>query len=302
MPHSEIVRMPCSAQQDRLSKVMVVQDNNAQDFLKHAGELLYAYESVNSLMLGLSEDLLTRTSLLSNEPPWFLRVVDGNGKTLTAALRTPPVNLILTYADDAQLNELAEYVYKLNPELPGLTGPLAQVEKFSEIWNSLTGKKAHVGMASRIYQAEKMEVPEEVAGSLRPFRDDEFELALRWMKEFGAEATPNETRTEEVWRASVERVLSKKFAYMWTVDEKPVAMCFANRPTKNTITVSAVYTPKQFRRKGYASALTARLSEKMLTEKRYCVLYTDLANPTSNKIYQNIGYREVADSKYVIFK
>jgi uncharacterized protein len=281
---------------------MVARDNNAADFLKNAGDLLYANEATNSLLLGLSEDLVTRPSLLSDEAPWYLRVVDAQGKTLTAALRTPPVNLILTFASEAQVNIIAEYIFKLNPNLPGVTGPLAQVEDFSRIWFELTGKRAELGLASKIYQADSIQVPHEVPGYFRAFRMDEYDLALRWMKEFGKEAAPNEARTEEVWRKSVDRALGKQMAYVWINNEEPVAMAHLNRPTQNTITVSYVYTPKHQRCQGFASALTAKLSEKMLKEKRYCVLYTDLANPTSNKIYQKIGYREVTESKYVLFK
>lgn len=64
-----------------------------------------------------------------------------------------------------------------------------------------------------------------------------------------------------------------------------------------------VYTPPEFRKNGYASFVVAELSQKILNSgKKFCILYTDLANPTSNKIYQNIGYKEVADSKHMIFK
>lgn len=302
MTHTGILGMSCSPPQDRLSRAMVVQDNSADEFLKNAGDLLYKDEAVNSLMLGLAEDMLTRPSHLSKEPPWYLRVVDTQGKTLTAALRTPPMNLILTYADKPELAELADYVLRRTPELPGLTGPSESVDNFSELWFARTGRRGEVAMHSKIYQAERMKIPTDVTGYLRHFRDDEFDLALRWMKEFCAEALPNEKRSEEVWLKSVERVLEKKAGYVWMHNDEPVAMTHVSRPTRDTVTINYVYTPKHLRQRGFASALVARLSEKMLEDKRYCVLYTDLANPTSNKIYQNIGYEEVTESKYVIFK
>jgi predicted GNAT family acetyltransferase len=68
------------------------------------------------------------------------------------------------------------------------------------------------------------------------------------------------------------------------------------RKTKNTISIGPVYTPPEFRKKGYASALVARLSQKNLDAGyQKCVLLTDLKNPTSNKIYQEIGYKSVCD-------
>jgi predicted GNAT family acetyltransferase len=69
-----------------------------------------------------------------------------------------------------------------------------------------------------------------------------------------------------------------------------------SRPTKTGVSVSSVYTPPAFRKRGYASALVASLSALALENgKKFCTLYTDLSNPTSNSIYQKIGYDVVAD-------
>jgi len=79
-------------------------------------------------------------------------------------------------------------------------------------------------------------------------------------------------------------------------DNTPVSMAGASGPTPNGIRVGAVYTPPERRRRGYASGLVAALSQEQLDAgKRFCFLYTDLANPTSNKIYQDIGYEAVSD-------
>jgi uncharacterized protein len=57
-----------------------------------------------------------------------------------------------------------------------------------------------------------------------------------------------------------------------------------------------VYTPPEHRRKGYASACVATLSQTLLNQGyKYCFLFTDLANPTSNHIYEAIGYQSVGD-------
>jgi hypothetical protein len=73
-------------------------------------------------------------------------------------------------------------------------------------------------------------------------------------------------------------------------------MAASARPTKNAIAVNTVYTPPENRGNGYASGCVAQLSQRLLDSGyKSCVLFTDLANPTSNKIYQNIGYKPVAD-------
>ncbi|MGH2521912.1 MAG: GNAT family N-acetyltransferase [Anaerolineales bacterium] len=83
--------------------------------------------------------------------------------------------------------------------------------------------------------------------------------------------------------------------YFWE-DPHPVSMAGYGGPTPNGIRVGPVYTPPEQRRKGYASACVAALSQLMLDRgRKYCFLFTDLANPTSNHIYQQIGYEPVCD-------
>jgi predicted GNAT family acetyltransferase len=60
--------------------------------------------------------------------------------------------------------------------------------------------------------------------------------------------------------------------------------------------IAPVYTPPEHRNRGYATTLVASLSRQLLTEgATCCTLFTDLANPTSNKIYAEVGYRRIAD-------
>jgi predicted GNAT family acetyltransferase len=83
--------------------------------------------------------------------------------------------------------------------------------------------------------------------------------------------------------------------FFWD-DSGPVSMAGLTRPTPHGISVSFVYTPPELRGRGYASAVVGRLSQRCLEEGRdFCTLYTDLSNPTSNSIYQRIGYRALAD-------
>ena len=100
-----------------------------------------------------------------------------------------------------------------------------------------------------------------------------------------------------------ERKIKKSEVYVWLdQDGNPVSMNLVGRPTENGISVSGVYTPKNLRKRGYASGVVAGTSQKILDSgKQFCVLYTDVANPTSNKIYQQIGYKEIATSKYFVF-
>jgi len=84
---------------------------------------------------------------------------------------------------------------------------------------------------------------------------------------------------------------------LWDVGGEPVSMAGWGGPTPSGIRVGPVYTPPVRRRRGYGSAVTAALSAQQLAGGRqFCFLYTDLANPTSNRIYMDIGYEPVCDA------
>ena len=98
-----------------------------------------------------------------------------------------------------------------------------------------------------------------------------------------------------------QRRVGDRDVYLWE-DGQPVSMAAKARPTINGITVNLVYTPPQFRRRGYATSCVARLSQLLLDSGwKFCTLFTDLANPTSNDIYQKVGYMPVCDFNECVF-
>ncbi|MCL2573235.1 MAG: GNAT family N-acetyltransferase [Defluviitaleaceae bacterium] len=91
--------------------------------------------------------------------------------------------------------------------------------------------------------------------------------------------------------------------YILEVDGIAVSMAKITRQSQNVAGIGYVYTPPYLRGKGYASSVTAQISELCLDAgKKSCVLYTDLANPTSNSIYQRIGYVPICDSLDIKFE
>lgn len=278
----------------------IIRDTNPVQFLEEAGSLLYRDEPTNSLMLGLCENMVA-SSEPPKEMPLLLRVVE-NGQTVTAAIQTPPMNLVITYASKNELKVLADYLAKEQVQFPGVVGPASESEVFASIWADLSGQKFTLGMGQKIYKIENVIIPK-VSGNLRPALKNEIELVTQWTTEFANESLPPpERKGSEHWRPLAIRKIEKEQVYLWIFDEKPVSMAHVGRPTRNGISVSGVYTPPHLRKNGYASAVVAHASQKMLDSgKKFCVLYTDLSNPTSNKIYQNVGYREVSDSKHFLF-
>jgi predicted GNAT family acetyltransferase len=152
-----------------------------------------------------------------------------------------------------------------------------------------------------LYRLDVVTPPSGVPGRMRPMTEADVPLVTAWILGFHHDALPFEPFSDAEARANAIARPAAGMTYLWEVDGVPVAMAALARPTRNGITVNAVYTPAGHRRRGYASALVAALSTEGLARRSFCVLYTDLANPTSNAIYQAVGYRPIARSKNVRF-
>lgn len=280
--------------------IKFIRDESIEEFLKVAGSLLYQDEPTNSLMLGLCEGMAANPPKSS---PLLIRVLKDN-ETVSSAIQTPPMNLVITYADQNSLSLLAEYLKNSEANFPGVVGPASESEFFANEWSKIAAKKTRLGMGQKIYKLETVRFPQAIEGSFRAASMQELDTVFDWIMAFAKESLPAaDQRGEEHWKSFAQNAVQKQTAHFWMRQNQPVSIAFASRPTKNGISVNGVYTPPRFRKNGYASAVVAHLSQKMLDAgKEFCVLYTDLSNPTSNKIYQKIGYREVSDSKHFLFE
>jgi hypothetical protein len=130
-------------------------------------------------------------------------------------------------------------------------------------------------------------------------QEKDLDLLTEWRVRF-AEAT-QDTIDRALARTRTHEKIREGRLYIW-YDGQPVSKAWPSRPTLHGITVTGVYTPPEYRRRGYATSCVASLSRLLLAEGyQYCTLYTDLANPTSNSIYQKIGYRPIRASAMVQF-
>jgi predicted GNAT family acetyltransferase len=277
--------------------------DDAAEFLAEAEPFLLADEARHNLILGIAGN--ARDGVYEDFRVWLVR--DG-GEVVGAALQTPPYNLIL--ARPRSPEALAALVEALaNEMLPGVVGSEPEATEFAELWARRTGTPAHTNMRQGVYALESVEQLPAVPGSARVASGDDRELALRWMLSFSEEALhqggPGRDRAEEI----LDYRLSSSTAgiVLWEDDGEPVSLAGWGGRTPNGIRVGPVYTPPDLRGRGYATALTAELSQRLLDGRlfaggrRFCFLYTDLANPTSNAIYERIGYVRVAESAEIVF-
>ena len=281
--------------------VRIVEDpRDYTEFADRVEPFLLRDEAVHNLLFGILAGLRFSPDPASPDGGGpVLASVEGPDGVEAVAIMTPPRNLVVSRsATVGALDDLARGLHRHGLALPGVSGPAAEAHVFAAAWRQLTSRPAHRMFAMQIYQATAIRPPEPVApGRLRPAEPADLPLVVRWISDFNAEALNQRPSTEEAWRLAERLVLRadpQRSLFIWE-DQAPVTMTATGGPTPNGQRVFAVYTPPPQRRKGYASACVARVSQALLEGgRRYCFLFTDTANPTSNHIYRQLGYQPVA--------
>ena len=280
--------------------MQVERHTEVDSFLGHAGEFLLEREAEHNLTLGLCAHLRRDPRLYGDDPYFAVALEDGS--VVATALRTPPHNLVLSEIDDLRaLEPLGDDVGAAFDALPGVLGPTEAAACFAHTWEARTGTHARIELNQRIYRAEEAIAPEGVDGRMRPFAEDDHGLVVGWLDAFVAEALPAAPPDDSESMLRHRQRDPEGGIVIWE-DGEPVSFAGFGGPTPNGIRIGPVYTPPELRRRGYASALTAELTRILLgDDRRFCFLFTDLSNPTSNTIYQRIGYRPVTDVDLWVF-
>ncbi len=265
-----------------------------EQFARLAGPLLRADEARHTVMLGLCTTLLTDPGRFPEHLHW---VVEHDGRTVGAALITPPFHLLVARpCGDGVVEALAGGVYATLPVLPGVNGALPEAEAFVAAWTALTGSTARIRMRLRLFELGEVHPVEDVPGIMREAGPADRDLVLEWGRAF-AEETGVQGGGDQMERALDARLQTPGAVVLWEHGGRPASMAGTGGDTGRTIRIGPVYTPPELRARGYASALVTGLSRRLLDSGHdRCLLYTDLANPTSNRIYQQIGYRPVCDA------
>ena len=268
----------------------VVRFSDAAAFLERAVHWLMQAEVENNVILGLAGSIADGSRTLK-EPPYFAAALD-RGAVVACAARTPPHKLLVSRGTATALASLAADAFDAFGQLPGVNGPMEASAGFARAWARLTGAPGRVSMRLRIHAA--VDVADDLPvcrGELREATAAERNLAVEWTAAFAREALPEPPSDPE---GTIDRLMKARSLYFW-VDRHPVTMCGSGGRTVNGARVGPVYTPREFRGRGHATAAVAELTRRLLGGAAYCCLYTDLANPTSNSIYRRIGYRPICD-------
>lgn len=271
----------------------VVRHRGNAEFVARASPWLSRREAANNLPLGIADALANDPE---RYPDPYLATLEDGAEVAGVALMTPPHDLIVTDVDPAWLPRIADDVEAAGRDLPGVLGPTATAEAFAHLWAERRGVATSQAMAMRIYALRAVTPPRDPApGRLRPVGPDEVDRFAAWYEGFARDAhAPLAAGADP--RAQVRRHVASGGLHCWEDGGRVVAMACATGPTPSGIRIGLVYTPRELRGRGYATAAVAALSQRQLgAGRRFCFLFTDLDDPTSNSIYARVGYRPVAD-------
>ena len=221
----------------------------------------------------------------SDDPMLFGWHEDGG-----AVLMTPPHELLLARVPEDTLPDLVTAVRDRGVAIPGVNGEAGLAERFAAAWPG-----EHVlFLRLRLYALGTLVPPEPPPpGGARGARPDELELAARWLAAFEEETGVTRTDT----RAGARERGSDGRLWLWEDPEgRPVSLASRTPTAVGVARIAPVYTPPEHRRRGYGAAITAACTADALERgAEHVVLFADAANPTTNAIYQQIGFHPVAD-------
>ena len=273
---------------------------DAARFLRHTQVALEANEAANSLMLGICGQLVRNPERFKATP--CLKTVEDKAGLVLAAVMTPPQKLVvygqrgdLEAAAGLLLQSLAGEGWKA----PGVLGPSEVARAVAQHWVEVTGMASGLERRQRVYELRTVVSPVPERGTLKLAHETNVDLIARWWHGFDSEIFGAADRDRA--RRTVEQRLADGVVYLWH-DPGPVSMAIKTRPTRNGISVSAVYTPPELRGRGYATACVGELSRMLLASGwGYCALFADLDNAAANRVYEKVGYEPTCDYDEYIF-
>lgn len=274
-------------------------------FLDVAGEHLAAHPVLNTVLATVTRRAVDDVDLPRGDGPrWWLAVRDGS-RVVGAGMRTapvPPYPLYVLPMPDEAAAALARALHERGESVAGVNGALPAARLVAEETARLAGGEAAAAERMRLHTVAEVVPPRPVAGRLRTARPDEVDLVVRWYVAFGVDAAEQAGRDgshmllEEPDEVTVLPRIEQGRVWLWEDEHgAPVHLTAANPPAYGVARIGPVYTPPDQRGRGYASAAVAEATQRLLDDGLRVCLFTDLDNPTSNRVYEAIGYRPVVD-------
>ncbi len=276
----------------------IVEHDHAQELITLSGPCLELRESENNLPLGLAHTLARDPRYFGDDPPLLLSILE-NGIPVGAAVRTPPRKIVLSRFDveiEAAVNRLVEYLRSKELQVPGVIGPERESQCFADCWSkAIPALVATVSTRLRVFEDRSVVDVPLAPGRLRLAGMEDLPLISEWVEGFTREAAGEDSDPVKALDKA-EKYIGERNLFVWD-HEGPVSIARESRPMNGGTVISLVYTPPERRGRGYATSCVHQLTKKLLADRyQFCSLFTDLANPTSNRIYPRIGYVPLGDT------
>lgn len=235
---------------------------------------------------------------------WYAVARDDAGRVLGAAMRTAPFEprpLFLMPMPEEAAILLARRLHERDEAVTAANGALPAARAFVEETARLAGGSVAVAQHTRLFELGELVAPPPVPGALRPAVHDDLDVVREWFAAFMADADeqagrpPGSSAHETPDDDGLRRRIDGGRVWLWEDDGEVVHLTGANVPAFGVVRVGPVYTPRDRRGRGYASAAVAGVSRMIRDMGHRACLFTDQANPTSNALYQRLGYRPVVD-------
>jgi GNAT superfamily N-acetyltransferase len=271
----------------------VVPHADAEEFARLARPLLDADPLRHTLTLTVLHSVLRRAFV-----PASMLTVHESGAVVGALLRTTGRRALVSGVPPRCAGTTVDALRRLDPDIGGAQGPLDEVQAFAEAWAARTGASVEVAVRLRLFALDEL-TPPDVPGAARAVAAsdaDRVDLLAAWRLAFSKEV--EDTAPRPGTRDDVVHALDAGAGELvWEIDGEPVAQASARAVTAGMSRIGPVYTPPQHRCHGYAAAVTAAAAQWALDRgARHVLLYTDLANPTTNRLYPRLGFRPRYDA------
>lgn len=253
--------------------------------LNVAGAFLASQPVSHNLVLSLLD---ARTTYPEPGRYWL---ATENQRVVGVLLQSPlTYGATLTPMNRREVEAMVSAIADAGISLPGISGDATTAANFAGHWSERRKSSATPFQGSRLYEWLEPGETTNNKGKLRLALPGDRSLMMEWFCAFSNEIGEVSTDTE----LRVDRWIAAAELWLWD-DGEPTSMAVSRKPAENVVRISGVYTPTEKRKRGYAASCVHALSKHLRHAGFRCILYTDLANPTSNSIYRRIGYRAVAE-------
>ena len=268
---------------------------DAADFLEVTNNFR-SQEPYSTQVIGSTASAVVAGTANYESRKWW--VVEFEGNVVGIAMHTSPFNIFVSPMPTEAISVLAELILKEDSGFPGINAPNEIAERFVDRLHELSPKplKAELYQEHLSYLLEELKMPDRIVGTMRPAEEKDFNLLLIWFQAFADEAGVESNDLDVI----IRRMIDAKRLHLWMDQGRIVSMAGGSKglpfPGGTLCRVGPVYTPPEFRKRGYASFVTANVCKLLIDEGHSVMLYADAKNQDSNGIYTKIGFNLVGSN------